>query len=821
VRTGAKVGFITVAVLSLALCIGANLVVFTVVKALWLRPGAEADLSRVVFVSGGLAPSGDVEGFFFAEGGLDRVRSRSVFEVVAGQVATSGFNTLWRPRVTLHATGHEVEAIGVTWQYFSVMGLERSIKGRDFTRDDDRPGMPVVGIISDRMWRTVFHASSGVIDATVGASPLPLRIVGIAPPGFHGARLGEDVDLWLPRFVVAQVSRVGSMDARIAQPPLLALARLRQGMPLVEAVRAVNAAADPSAPSFSQWSVVEPVRNVYGTPGERTTVVNQPTMLWIAAVTAGVVLVAGCVTLMATIVVYYERRRQELAIRMALGCSRPRLIRSLVLELGALGVAGAAGSCAVAAAGLRVLPSIRLPVDIDLGRFDLSPDWRIVLAGAVISIGTLALSAYAPIRRATHHNLMTELVASSSKATSTSLSLRRGIVALQVAVTVVALVGAGPFVRTILEGLSRSPSFDIDHTMFIRAHTGSGFESERERTMRQNAEPAALRRLVDDVSALPGVRQIALGGSPLGPDQAGSVSLRLFVSGTRAWQIPAALMDVSPTYFSALSMTMVRGRPLSDRDALVAGPERPVVLTESLANALWPGRSPVDQVFGDPRAPRAYRVVGIVRDIAFGSLRLDERRGLFRAIDVTDAGQPGMTRSIDVVLTLDDPGPVIESVRRSVARAFPAAFDTDVATGRDILARDYGREQLGAWFFAGFGLIALVLGVVGVFGLVACVTEARRREMGIRLALGSRPGQLLRLIVSSGVAPVVAGAAAGIGVSVALGRVISTSLLGASELRPSTYAGVAIVVIASAAAAAIAAAWRVRNVSPSEVLRAE
>ena len=373
-----KAGFVSLVVLVLSLAVGANLVVFTVVNALCLRPPPIVDPDRVVLVIGSLAKSGADEGFYFAEGGLRLVRSHSVFEVVAGQVASSGQNALWRPAITLGGIVGEVSAIGVTPEYFTVMGLGKALKGRDFTREDDSPGAPVVAIVSDRLWRKAFAGSPDVIGAEVPASPVPIRIIGVAPPGFSGARLGENIDLWLPRFVAPQVARLGQREfaragAQRSEPPLLALARLRPGVSISEVDRAILIADTPTAGRSPQSYQVTPVGKIYGTPSARTTVVERTTMLWIAAAASAIVLIAGCATLMAVVFLHYERRRSEFAIRTALGCSAGRLARSLAAELAAVGLAGVAGAWTVAALAFRVLPSLSLPGGIDLGRFDLSP----------------------------------------------------------------------------------------------------------------------------------------------------------------------------------------------------------------------------------------------------------------------------------------------------------------------------------------------------------------------------------------------------------------------------------------------------------------
>jgi predicted lysophospholipase L1 biosynthesis ABC-type transport system permease subunit len=241
-------------------------------------------------------------------------------------------------------------------------------------------------------------------------------------------------------------------------------------------------------------------------------------------------------------------------------------------------------------------------------------------------------------------------------------------------------------------------------------------------------------------------------------------------------------------------------------------------VTESFARAVWPGGRSVGHLLGVPRAPALYRVVGIVGDIAVGSLRINHRHAILRPIDGATSGRNGQ---VEIVIRSSDPPNLTESARRAVTRALPSAFDADVATGREVINRDTGRERLVAWFFVGFGVVALALGVCGVFGLVAFVAESRTREMGIRLALGARATQLVRTILLSGVAPVLAGTAAGMGVSAVLDQVVTTTFPDVRGLDLAVTASVAAALVMTAGAASLAASWPIRRVEPAGVLHAE
>ena len=233
-------GYVALALTTLTFAVGANVVVFTIVHALWLKPRPVKDPDRVVWVTGDAGSLGSSENFHFAPLGLERLRETGAFETVAGQTSTSGSEgAALRSLIVFEPIGHTVETIPVTPEYFSALGL--AIRGRDFTKDDDRVGGAPVAVISDRLWRETFDRRPDIINATIKATPLDITIIGIAPPDFHGARLGERADLWIPRNLVPRVSSLGVGGVGASEFPgaLLALARLRPNITPANAERII------------------------------------------------------------------------------------------------------------------------------------------------------------------------------------------------------------------------------------------------------------------------------------------------------------------------------------------------------------------------------------------------------------------------------------------------------------------------------------------------------------------------------------------------------------------------------------------------------
>jgi hypothetical protein len=478
----------------------------------------------------------------------------------------------------------------------------------------------------------------------------------------------------------------------------------------------------------------------------------------------------------------------------------------LARELSLLGAAGAAGGIAVASLGVRIVAASSLPGGVDIGRLDLSVDWRVYALSIVAVLFTLLAAAALPIARSTRVQLTGELVTGLSAITLGSLRVRQALLALQVCTTIIVLVAAGLFVRAVVHSTGGAAGFDVAQTVFVSVHEReiNRFGGDRQRVRAWRAERNA--ELMAVLRALPGVSEVAEGIFPIGRDalrNSTPSSLTIKVR-DRAEQLAIGRLIGSPEQLSVLGVPILAGRSLtaSDRDRIPI----PVVINQSLAERLWPKEGAVGGTFrivelrGGP-----YVVAGICRDLAFGSLS-QPSGGIVVMAGHTNAQFVIRTDSPAIVA-----GMVSRSMRDNVAR---------VATGREEIDRDIGRQRLGALAFSGFGIAALLLGVGGAFGLVAYLAESRRREFGVRLALGANHRDLLRLGLITAVVPVSLGVAAGLSLGAIVSRIFEALLVGISALDAFTYLMVAVTMLISAALAALAAAWRLRRTSPLEALRA-
>jgi hypothetical protein len=385
------------------------------------------------------------------------------------------------------------------------------------------------------------------------------------------------------------------------------------------------------------------------------------------------------------------------------------------------------------------------------------------------------------------------------------------------AATIVTLVAAGLFVRTVVYAADQACGFDTTHTLFVDMQVGA-----RSATDANGADPAAAaraateRQLIVRLRSQGGVERVAVGNAPIGPDRDWELQFdRKLSVGGQQYSTRLGVSYIGADYLSALDVHLLAGRPLVDADITPDG-SGATVITTTLSDTLWPGESPLGREF--TLDSQRHRVVGLIPDIAYGSLA----SGYHGVIFVPDSIETiAVGTHLGLTIQAMNPALVLESIRRLARSTFPDAVRIDVATGRDVVDRNVARERLGAWFFSGFGLVALALGIGGVFGLVAYMAESRRRELGVRMALGADAGRLIRAAVVAGVTPVAIGVAIGWAGAAALARAATSLLIGVRALDPLSYLGAGGLMLVIAVGAGSLAASRIRRLAPVDALRAE
>ena len=793
--------FVAAVLLTLALSVGSSLVVFSLVNALWLRPRPISDPAQLVMIVGNQA-SGGLEGIYWDQHGLDELRRLPVFEGIAGQVPSTG--ELANNRMTLQVAGRAVESIAVTANYFSTVGVR--IRGRDFSPDDDRPGAEIVAVVSDRLWTELTRGSAATeVAQTISLKSASVRVIGIAPSDFRGARLGEETDIWVSRFAVSRLSNGGGQT----DPHLLALARLRRGVSPWQAERAAN-----EAKRLGITVKAVPIQTVYGSPTTGTISTLRQPVIWIASLLAVLVLIGGCVTLTSLLMAHYEQRRPEVAIRLALGSSALRVMGTLSLELFGLVLVGVSGAIWISTAAFSALPALSLPGNIELSRLDMSLDWKVVLFGFLVAVLASAAAALRPMRRALGVPVVAELGSGSSQSPS-STRFRSVLLAVHVACCVVVLVTAALFVRTVSHALSTAPGFDSEHSLFLKAR----FRIEPGKRFQAVEQRAVVQDTLEVLRTRPGVAAIAIGAAPVNPElSTGGLQKRSFQVDGAARELSVGFLSVGPTYDEIVRLSVVSGRHLVDDDVRpAAGPgERPVLVTRSLSNDLWPMDSPLGKRFSTS-SQRSFLVVGVIDDFSVGSLRFNNQKAVLLP---TNTEQISTRLTFDLAIRSAMPAELLKAdLAAAVNEALGSKVDFTFATGTEILAKDVGRERLAAWFFSAFGLVTFILVVGAVFGLVAYLVQFRRREIGIRLALGAPWTQIMKTILLSGLRPVLIGTAAGVLFSLALSRVLGSFLFGISSVDWLSYLLSGLLMSFGALCSSLMAIWRLRAMSSIEVLR--
>lgn len=785
-------GYLAMSTFVLAVAVGVNLLVFTIVNALWMRPLPFPDPGQVATITESIWVRLTGPQLQLFDGGI------------AGQVDTTDRNAGLQPQIDIG--GRVPEILGVTSTYFQMLRLP--IRGRDFHPDDEPGGAEPVAIISDRLWTGLFGRRPEIIGAVLPAHPFPIRIIGIAPPDFNGIRRGEQADMWIPPGVVQRLAP--AWEGKWL--PLIAFGRLGPDQTVAMADERFWELTDPKLREFYQQLEIRMVRrprvvsviDVFGTPDTRTFMVNERDAALVVSALALLVLLGGCATIAALVLVHYERRRGELAVKMSLGAGRGRLIRELLRDLSVVGLTGAAGGLVVAAVGARMVPALSLPGGVDIGRLDVSIDWRVAAVALVATVGTLLVAAMLPIARATRGRLAGELVGAPSSTSLASQRVRQGLLALQVCATIIVMVSAGLFVRAVVHGFGTAPGFDADRTVFVSFQEGSPWAGtsgyDPQRIIARGA------RLAQVLRELPGVTDVAEGLAPIG--SAERFVIKRLKAQEREHDVSVTQLRGSPEMLRVLGVPILSGRSLTPADGS-ASPYS-AVITQSLARRLYPDGAALGQPLRAPVSRLGpFVVVGIARDFPFGSLSNPGDGAVVTSNPILDG-----TTSHFIVRT-EQPAMVAAAIRQSVK-----AHVLKVITGRDIVALDIGRQRLGAWFFSGFGLAALLLGIGGAFGLVAYLAESQRHEFGVRLALGANMGHLVRRGLAAALMPVAAGLAAGLFLAALVSRMFTSLLTGISAFDTLTYVAVAVLTLCCAAVAALAASWRLRRTSPADALRA-
>jgi len=802
---------------TLALGVAALTTAFAIVNAALFRqpPFAEPDRLALLYLQRN--PAGEPprqERWSFARFERLRQQQKSCEDVASYSPAS----------VTLSADG-DAELIHierVSASYFPLLGVG-ALRGRLFAEGDDNPASPAaVGLISHAMWARRFGGDDGIIGRSIRLNGVPVTIIGVLPAGFAGLS-GRSV-AWVPRTLSAQISYAEYLTTN--QNFMPAFGRLRPGVDLVAAsseMAVLGAAINRELPSDPAHPDERVTATAVALNEARTNATVRRSLLVLLGAVALLHLLA-CANVVNLLLGRAAARQREYAVRLALGSSPRRLFGHLLGVGCLLALTGGVGGVLLAwwATSILAPPASMWATTFGIvAAFD-APAFSIVeLAfGVAAAVLTAVLVAAPPAVTAVRADIAAALQTGSRGVARGPLSLRRPtargvIISVEAALAALLVVASG----LLLDSFQRMRQVDI------------GVNAERvltfwvipsEARVPPATAPAFIARLVDAIGRAPGVDAVTVdGGAPL----AGSATSTLHIAGRPApapGQAPPVTRHyVAPGHFSALSIPVLRGRAFTEADT--ASSPRVAIISDSAARQFWPSEDPIGRRvwFGGGSTfdslERSAEIVGVVGDVRYQPFD----RPLNLASVYTPFRQFTYAPRIVFVRTAGPPLSVLPDVRRAVTSVESELALQDVRPLTDLLSGSWARRRFDAALYAVFGASALLLAASGIFAVLAHSVETRRREFGIRIALGARRGRVVRDVLREGMAFPALGLAVGIGASLALTRLLQASLFETSPQEPRIFAAVTAVLLTASALACLAPAWRATRADPIEALRAE
>jgi len=806
-----KPGFTLIAVITLALGIGANTAIFSVVNAVLLRPLPYEQPERLVALFDALPTLG------FPRTGLSEaefVRLRQENRSFAELAGWYQFN-----RMTLRGVSEPeiVDAPFCTANFFRALGVKVAL-GRDFNAEEELEGKNSVVVLSHAFWQRKFAGDPANIGRTLDLDGDGVTVIGVLPASFKAPmelRADTNADLW-------RVSDLRPSNPRRGGQYLGVIGRLRPGATLAQAQAEHQANTRREAIEYPKWYPAD----VFGfiLPLERAVAGDARLALLILLGAVAVVLLIACVNVANLLLVRGEDRQKEIAVRAALGASRGRIVRQLLMESSLLAALGGGLGLLLAVWGVDALLKIS-PADIPR-LAETSLDLRVMGFALLVSLLTAALFGLAPALRAAPFDLHTTLKEGGRSGAAISRSrLRRSLVVLETALAVVLLVAAGLLIRSMRELQRVDMGFRSDHLLSMRlTPPGSAYPD--------NQRIAGLyERLLARAGALPGVVSAAV-ADPLpvtGPRKTTVVEIegRQFDM-NRLTHMSVDFCTVSVGYFQTMGMRLMRGRLFTGADQEGATPV--AIINESFARNHWPGEDPVGKRFRyldtiPERARTRYlTIVGVVADAKNRALADAAWQEAFipLAQHAVTYGKEGVQRDFNLVVrTMAEPSSLATAAQREARDIERGFIITQVRAMDDVLTRAVTQPRFNMILFGGFALLALGLGAVGIYGVIAYTVAQRTHEIGVRMALGAQARDVLKLVVAEGMALSATGVWIGLLASFTLTRLMKTLLFGVSATDPLTFGSIALLLTVAALLACYIPARRAAKVDPLIALRCE
>jgi putative ABC transport system permease protein len=790
-------GFTLIAALTLALGIGANSALFGLLDAVMLRTLTVPRPEELALVATRTS-----------EGGLHTDFSYPLYaalrdnnDVFAGMLASSdAVFGLSSGSQTERARGEYVSA-----NYFSALGLTLS-RGTGFVGADEYAGAQPAVVISDKLWKRFFGGDPDVLRKSLTINGRNFAVVGVAPPGFTGLARGLNTDVWLT--LPQRIALGGPPDLLNSRTRswLALAARLKPGVTMAQAQARLSAQLPPgfeAAIGKGRWeAALTPAAQ-----GSDYYVAELSQPLQLLAAMVALILMIACANIANLLLARGETRQREIGVRLALGASRGRIVRQLLAESLLLAAAGGGLGLLIAVWSKDLTANLRTRVGGAL-TLDNSLNWRVLVFTLAVTLVAALLSGLIPAFRATRVELAMTLKdgAVSSSFSTRMFSLRDMLVVAQVALSIIMLFGAGLFLRSLWKLRSIDVGFSGERVLALSLDLRLQGYSQAQG---KNFYNAALEKL----AAAPGVQAVSLASAL--PVTAGGSRLQRPPNLTRPPApegISIDIVTVTPRFFETLELPLLRGRDFRSLDSETSG--RVIIVNETMAQKFWPNTDPVGQYFYD--GSDNFEVIGVARATKYRDLREEPRMTMYQPL--AQEYSPGMNLLARTALS---PTAMNATIRAQLGSLDPALPVFGFRTLPEHIGRSLYVERMQSVLLSLFGLLALALTAVGLYGVMSYTITQRTREIGIRMALGAQRDAVLRLVIGQGMRLTLMGMVIGAGAAAASARLIESRLYNVKTADPITFAVTVLLLIAGALLACWVPARRATKVDPLVALRSE
>ncbi|PYU50854.1 MAG: hypothetical protein DMG48_11605 [Acidobacteria bacterium] len=806
-------GFTFVAVLSLALGIGANTAIFTIINAVFLHPLPVEEPSRLAELFTRDTITFNANANFQLTG-----TSLPNYEDYRDQNNVfSGLATVTFP-IPLNWGGQaepqQLNASLVSGNFFDVLGV-KPYRGRAFIPDGDKKigGNPEV-VLSYSLWARKFGSDDKFIGQTITLNGTPYTVVGVAPPGFKGiVSLGRPDLLWIPITMRDYVltGQLKDLESNRRFRWLSIVGRLKPQVDVAQAraaMKTVAAGLEKEYPRDNKGRTAElfPLN-------ESALGINQRQQFSLAGgvlmSVVGLVLLIACVNLANLLLAQASKREKELSIRAAMGAGRARLVRQLLTESTVLSLLGGLAGLVVAYWGRNVLWSFRPPFLLD-GSIDLSFDARVLGFTLLISLFTGLIFGIIPAIKASGTDI-NEVLKTGGRGGAlgwTHNRLRGLLVISEIALALVALVGSGLFLRSMQNAQQFNPGFESQNLLQMNFDLGA---------LRYGADHGQqfFRDAIERAKTVPGVVSASVSSNGVfGGGFAGTIFREGEQTDPNNRGTLVNFDDVTPGHFETMRIPLISGRDFTDFDRDKT--TRVAIINEAMAKAIWPGQEPLGKRFAIVKEPELLQVIGVVGTTVVGQIGEDPQPTAY--LPMRQQYSPFATL---VARTNSNPEPLIGAVRAQVQQIDKNLAFTNAQTVQQILGQGLWAARMGAALLGLFGALALILASIGIYGVLAYSVAQRTSEIGLRMALGAQPRQVLGLVLKQGMLLAVIGAAVGIIVALPVARMAGNLLYGISATDPLTYVGITLLLMAVALLACYLPARRATRIDPLIALRVE